>query len=245
MRYPTLTAQSLLWQEGRVGSFSTLSTFMAILKIAQMGNPILRRVADPIDPEAITGHEVQHLIGEMYETMLDADGGLAAPQVHCSVRLHLHLEDGVAVLINPVLTPLTQDLVRSWEGLSVRGMRVRVDRVAKLNLEYYDQAGKRQNRVLEGWNAIVAQHECDHLDGILYIDRCDTKRFVLTENRALSNPSRGRIRPFSLFKSNPEAQIQKAKKLIDSGEYARARNLIEGLPGEDAKHSAARTGWPE
>jgi peptide deformylase len=151
---------------------------MAILKIAQMGNPILRRVADPIDPEAITGHEVQHLIGEMYETMLDADGaGLAAPQVHCSVRLVIcTFEDGVAVLINPVLTPLTQDLVRSWEGcLSVRGMRAQVDRVAKLNLEYYDQAGKRQNRVLEGWNAIVAQHECDHLDGILYIDRCDTK----------------------------------------------------------------------
>ena len=178
MRYPILTALTLLWQEGRFASFSTLTAFMAILKIAQMGNPVLRRVADPIDPEAITGAEVQHLIGEMYETMLDADGaGLAAPQVHCSVRLVIcTFEDGVAVLINPVLTPLTQDLVRSWEGcLSVRGMRAQVDRIAKLNLEYYDQAGTRRNRVLEGWNAIVAQHECDHLDGVLYIDRCDTK----------------------------------------------------------------------
>ena len=151
---------------------------MAILKIAQMGNPILRQVADPIDPQAITGPEVQHLISEMYETMLDADGaGLAAPQVHCSVRLVIcTFDDGVAVLINPVLTPLTHDKVRSWEGcLSVQGMRAQVDRIAKLHLSYYDQTGTQKERVLEGWNAIVAQHECDHLDGVLYIERCDIK----------------------------------------------------------------------
>ena len=150
---------------------------MAILKIAQMGHPVLRQTADPIDPAGIAGPEVQHLIGEMYETMLDADGaGIAAPQVHCPVRLVIcTFDDGVAVLINPEITPLSEDTVRSWEGcLSVKGMRAQVDRIAKIQLRYYDQNGEHHERILEDWNAIVAQHECDHLDGVLYIDRCDT-----------------------------------------------------------------------
>ena len=149
---------------------------MTILKIAQMGHPILRQIADPIDHDGIADPEVQHLIGEMYETMLDADGaGLAAPQVHCPVRLVIcTFEDGVSVLINPVITPLTEDTVESWEGcLSVRGMRARVERCAQVQIVYYDQNGQEHDRVLEGWNAIVAQHECDHLDGLLYVDRCD------------------------------------------------------------------------
>jgi len=151
---------------------------MAILKIAQMGHPVLRQIADPIDPDGISGPEVQHLIGEMYETMLDADGaGLAAPQVHCPVRLVIcTFDDGVAVLINPEITPLSEDRIRSWEGcLSVRGMKAQVDRCAEIQIRYYDQNAEQHERVLEGWNAIVAQHECDHLDGVLYVDRCDTR----------------------------------------------------------------------
>ena len=131
---------------------------MAILKIAQMGHPVLREIADPIDPSGITGPEVQHLIGEMYETMLDANGaGLAAPQVHCPVRLVIcTFDDGVAVLVNPEITFLTEETVRSWEGcLSVQGMRAQVDRIAKIRLNYYDQRGEAQERILEDWNAIV------------------------------------------------------------------------------------------
>ena len=151
---------------------------MAILKIAQMGHPILRRVADPIDPSAITENAVQHLIGEMYETMLDANGaGIAAPQVHCSVRLVIcTFEEGVTVLINPEITPLTEEKISSWEGcLSVKGMRALVERHAEIRIQYYDQTGTPHDRVLKDWNAIVAQHECDHLDGILYVERCDPK----------------------------------------------------------------------
>jgi len=151
---------------------------MAILKIAQMGHPILRQVADPIDPNAITDAAVQHLIGEMYETMLDADGaGIAAPQVHCSVRLVIcTFEDGVTVLINPVITPLSDEKISSWEGcLSVEGMRAMVERHAEIRIQYYDQTGTQHDRIMKDWNAIVAQHECDHLDGILYVERCDPK----------------------------------------------------------------------
>ncbi len=151
---------------------------MAILKIAQMGHPILRQIADPIDPSGINSPEVQHLIGEMYETMLDADGaGLAAPQVYCPVRLVIcTLDEGVTVMINPEITLLTDDVCETWEGcLSVKGMRAQVERCAEIQIVYFDQKGEQHERVLEGWNAIVAQHECDHLNGVLYVDRCDTK----------------------------------------------------------------------
>ncbi len=144
----------------------------------------MRRVADPIDVEAIESPEVQGLIQNMLETMADYEGaGLAAPQVHVSTRLVICvMEDGLRVLINPVLTPLSEETTSSYEGcLSVPGMRARVERWSKIRLEGFDHLGNPIDEVLEDWNAIVAQHECDHLDGVIYIDRCDTTTLTFEE----------------------------------------------------------------
>ncbi len=158
---------------------------MAILKIARMGHPILRRVAEPIgDPGA---PEVHRLIDDMSETMVDAMGaGLAAPQVHVPLRLVMfrvgedRAEEAdeadqplpLTVLINPVLEFLTEELAEDWEAcLSVPGLRGRVPRVTRLRYRGLAPDGSEIDRVAEGFHARVVQHECDHLDGILYPQR--------------------------------------------------------------------------
>lgn len=154
---------------------------MAILKVAQMGHPVLRLVAAPIPPDLITSDAVQGLITDMRDTCEEYDGlGLAAPQVHESVRLVLltleALGEGLQVLINPVITPLTDEVARTYEGcLSVEGMRAAVERPARVRVEAYRETGERITLELEDMDAVVVQHECDHLDGILYVDRCDTQ----------------------------------------------------------------------
>lgn len=162
---------------------------MAILKIAQMGHPILRVVADPIPVDAITSPPVQQLIADMQQTLADFDGaGLAAPQVHASVRLvlvELGPEEELHCLINPVITPLTDDVRRSYEGcLSVEGMRGAVERPSRVRLQAWDQGADPIDMELEGFDATVIQHECDHLDGILYVDRADPRTLAfLSEYR--------------------------------------------------------------
>ena len=153
---------------------------MAILKVAQLGHPVLRRVADPVPLAEIGSTEVQKLIDDMLETVEDQDGaGLAAPQVHVSKRvvvLSLTDDDGFRVWINPEITALTDELVESWEGcLSVTGMRACVARVGRIRVKAYDRNGRAVHLELAGFPAIVAQHECDHLDGVIYVDRCDTR----------------------------------------------------------------------
>lgn len=152
---------------------------MAILKVAQMGHPVLRRVADPVDPAVIDTPGFQAFCDDLLETMEEYDGaGLAAPQVHMSLRvavLVLDEERGAEFFINPVVTPLTDELVRTYEGcLSVEGMRAAVDRPSKVRVEALDRDGSAKAYELEGFPAVVVQHEFDHLDGILYVDRCDT-----------------------------------------------------------------------
>jgi peptide deformylase len=151
---------------------------MAILKIAKMGHPVLlQRAAEIDDP---TAPPVQALIGDMLETMLDADGlGLAAPQVHVPQRLvifHVPNDDGdfddPRVLINPVITPQSPDLVLGWEGcLSVPGLRGNVPRYHAIRYTGIDARGRPVDVVAEGMHARVVQHECDHLDGRLYPTR--------------------------------------------------------------------------
>lgn len=153
---------------------------MAILKIAQMGHPVLRQVAAPVPPETIGRAEIQGLIDDMLETVADADGaGLAAPQVHASVRvvvLDLGDEAGMRVWVNPELEPVGDEIVATYEGcLSVTGMRALVGRVSSVRVRALDRRGRPVRLELTGFPAIVAQHECDHLDGVLYVDRCDTR----------------------------------------------------------------------
>jgi len=157
---------------------------MAILKIARMGHPILRRRAQEIEnPDA---PEIRALIGDMLETMEDADGaGLAAPQVHVPLRLVIfHVpperaeDEGderpvpLTVLINPVIEPLTEAMELGWEGcLSVPGLIGAVPRFTRIRYRGVAPDGSAIDRTAEGFHARVVQHECDHLDGILYPQR--------------------------------------------------------------------------
>ena len=159
---------------------------MALLKIARMGHPVLLAPAKPVaDPAA---PEIARLIADMTETMDDAGGvGLAAPQVHVPLRVVMFFvpaaragepsaapgtPDGrvpLTVLINPVIEPLDDELVEGWEAcLSVPGLTGLVPRHRRIRYRVLDPAGALIDRVAEGFHARVVQHECDHLDGILY-----------------------------------------------------------------------------
>jgi peptide deformylase len=165
---------------------------MAILKVARMGHPVLRQKCEPIAPDQITGPEVQRLIRDMFETMAEYSGvGLAAPQVHQPVRLVIaggEVDDdgrqNIRVLINPEVTVLDEDdRLGMYEGcLSVPGMRGWVERPASVKVTAWNEKGEKLDFALEGFPAVVIQHECDHLDGVLYVDRIeDTKRFAYEE----------------------------------------------------------------
>jgi peptide deformylase len=157
---------------------------MAILKVARLGHPILRRIADPVSPEAIAAPEIQQLIDDMLETMDEYDGaGLAAPQVHVLRRIVIYgVRDNprypdaevvpLTVLVNPKITPATKDMDEDWEGcLSVPDLRGQVPRFTRVRVEAYGRDGKPLRFAAEGFHARVVQHECDHLDGKVYLDR--------------------------------------------------------------------------
>jgi len=161
---------------------------MAVLKIARMGHPMLSRVADAVaDP---TAPGIRRLVDDMIDTMADAPGiGLAAPQVHVPLRVVVFLvppgrtasgdEDGappegvpLTVLINPVIEPLSATMAEDWEGcLSLPGMVGRVPRHTHIRYRGFDTRGGTVEVEARGMHARVVQHECDHLDGLLYPHR--------------------------------------------------------------------------
>ena len=157
---------------------------MAILKVARMGHPVLRARARAIDPAQIGSPRVQQLIDDMFETMHEYQGvGLAAPQVHESVRLFVagfsadEPDDDRSrvpemVLINPEITIVGAETVEDWEGcLSIPDIRGRVPRARQIVVKAYDRRGKRFEMKAGGFTARVIQHETDHLDGVLFFDR--------------------------------------------------------------------------
>lgn len=177
---------------------------MAILKIARMGHPVLRDVAGPVtDP---SDPEVHRLVHDMVETMHDAGGtGLAAPQVHMPLRIVVYftrgnrLEDGEAevpltALINPVLTPVGDEIVYGWEGcLSVPGMTGLVPRHRRIHLKAVTGDGRQIDEEVGGFHARVLQHECDHLDGILYPQRMDDMSLLMfTEEMRYGMPDKAK-----------------------------------------------------
>ncbi len=167
---------------------------MAVLRIAVLGHPVLRQIAEPIPVDRIPSSDVQGLISDMYQTMEDYQGaGLAAPQVQVSARVVIcSLTTGDQVLINPIIVNCTEDQIASYEGcLSVPNMRGLVDRCAHIQVTGYDENGQQLNLDLQGWDAIVVQHECDHLDGILYIDRCDTTTLAFNDEFLRFGPLKG------------------------------------------------------
>lgn len=158
---------------------------MAILKIARMGHPVLLQQAAPVaDPAA---PEIQRLLADMAETLEDAGGvGLAAPQVHVSLRIFLFYVPAsraggqglpLRAIINPVLTPLSDEIELGWEGcLSIPGLRAAVPRYKTIRLTGLGAHGAPIDEALIGFAARVAQHEADHLDGILYPARMEDFR---------------------------------------------------------------------
>ncbi|MES1175708.1 MAG: peptide deformylase [Myxococcales bacterium] len=190
---------------------------MAIRKIAQMGEPVLRRKADLVDPTEIGSPFIQTLIDDMIETMHDADGaGLAAPQVYVSLQLCvIEVNQNprypqfeaipLTVLVNPVVTPLVdvaedgtlsaEDSFQMYEGcLSVPGMRGQVARPRKVRVQALDRSGKPLDFVWESFRAVVVQHETDHLLGTLYVDRADPKTLTFLREYERFVPPSARIR---------------------------------------------------
>lgn len=152
-----------------------------------MGDSRLLEVAtavDPIDPNSLTP-----LLRDMWDTMSDANGaGLAAPQIGVMLRVAIfgfnsnpRYPDApplpLTVLINPKITPLGNATEEGWEGcLSVPGMRGIVSRFSEIHYQGFDQFGEAIDRQVSGFHARVVQHECDHLDGILYPFRIEDMR---------------------------------------------------------------------
>ena len=166
---------------------------MAIRTVLKMGDPILLKMASKV--EKFGTPELNTLIQDMHDTMEALEGaGLAAPQIGVSqqvvifgVKSNQRYPDAeevpYTVLLNPILTPLTQEVEQDWEGcLSVPGLRGMVSRFTRLRYRGVDQYGKPIDRTVEGFHARVVQHECDHLQGILYPMRItDFRLFGYTE----------------------------------------------------------------
>lgn len=160
-----------------------------IRPVLRMGD---RRLLEPAQPVAsFNTPELGALIGDMKDTMAHLDGaGLAAPQIGVGLRVVIFGFEANArypdaspvpytILINPQLTPLSDEVEEGWEGcLSVPGMRGWVSRWKHLHYEGFDAKGQRIERKVEGFHARVVQHECDHLEGLLYLMRIkDFSRF--------------------------------------------------------------------
>ena len=157
---------------------------MSILKVARLGHPVIRKQAAPLTAQEIQSREIQNLIDDMVETMHEYDGvGLAAPQVHVSKQIAvIEVNENprypdmqkipLTVLINPKLGDRSKKIVESWEGcLSVPDLRGMVPRNATLVCEALDRNGKSVRLEAEGFFARVIQHEWDHLQGNVYLDR--------------------------------------------------------------------------
>ena len=155
---------------------------MSILKVAQMGHPVLRQQARPLAPSEIDSPRIQSLIDDMFETMHDSQGiGLAGPQVHESIRLFVagvdddDIEISPVVIINPEITLVGSRVEEDWEGcLSIPGIRARVPRSIDIRVRALDRHGQAISLNASGFPARVIQHEADHLDGVLFFDRMTT-----------------------------------------------------------------------
>jgi peptide deformylase len=174
------------------------------LKIVHAGEPVLRETARLLTPQEILGEEIQRLIRDMHEAMRDAPGvGLAAPQIGQPLQLAV-IEDredllkGYAaadlaererravpfhVVINPVIAYASEEIKYFYEGcLSLPGFSAIVPRARTVRVEYLDDRAQSQFVQASGWYARILQHEIDHLQGALYIDRMRSRTFTTLEN---------------------------------------------------------------
>jgi len=161
---------------------------MAVLKVAKLGNPVLRQIAKQVDLKELADQqgELQDFIDDMIDTMRVEDGvGLAAPQVNRSLQIAvLEYEDNerypeessipVTVLINPVLSDYSEETDLGWEScLSLIDFRGLVRRSRSVTLNAYDREGNKIEKRATGFEAVVLQHEIDHLNGKVFLDRME------------------------------------------------------------------------
>ncbi|MCW5804056.1 MAG: peptide deformylase [Deltaproteobacteria bacterium] len=157
---------------------------MAIRKIAQIGHPVLRQRAREVSPDELASPAIQQLIDDVIETMHDADGaGLAAIQVYEPVRIcAIEVRNNprypykppipLTILVNPVLTPVGDEQFDNYEGcLSVPNLRGMVKRHVHVHVKALDRHGAPIDEVVHGLKAGTFQHEVDHLDGKIFVDR--------------------------------------------------------------------------
>jgi peptide deformylase len=169
---------------------------MAVREILKMGDERLLRVAEPVSPSMFASGEVEILVIDLLDTMKAASGaGIAAPQIGVNLRVVIFGGTGkntrypdapeipLTVLCNPVVEPLSDDKTAGWEGcLSVPGLRGEVRRFERLRYGGLDRNGEPFVRIVNGFHARVVQHECDHLDGVLYPRRVeDMTKFGFTD----------------------------------------------------------------
>lgn len=167
-----------------------------ILQIAQLGHPVLRqRALEVADPQST---EIQEVIDDMLVTVADANGaGLAAPQVYISRRMFIvaskpnlrypHApEMDPTPVINPEITWKSNEIYNDWEGcLSIPGIRGLVPRHKAIRIEYTTRNGKRTKQYLSDFIARVFQHEYDHLEGVVFLDRLESTKKIITEKEWL------------------------------------------------------------
>jgi peptide deformylase len=165
-----------------------------ILKVARMGHPVLRQRAVEVAPRDLQAGRLRQLVADMMETMDEYGGiGLAAPQVHVPLRVVVldlpasarDPEDAAIprmAMVNPVLTPEGDDTMQNWEGcLSLPELIGQVRRPRRVRATWLDLDGTPREQVFQDFPAAAVQHEADHLDGVLYLDRvADLKTFMFT-----------------------------------------------------------------
>ncbi|HIJ51385.1 MAG TPA: peptide deformylase [Nitrospinae bacterium] len=157
---------------------------MAILKIVKLGNPVLRQVAKPVDLNGLAESAMQAFIDDMIETMHREGGvGLAAPQVNRSTQIVVleyaenerypdEVSIPLTVLVNPVLSDYSQETKEGWEScLRLVDFRGLVPRSTTVTLNAYNRQGKKIQKTVSDFEAVVLQHELDHLKGFVFLDR--------------------------------------------------------------------------
>lgn len=178
---------------------------MAVRKVLKIGHPDLRKKSLPVPVNEIRSAEIKKIIKDMFDSMAEAGGiGLAAPQIGVLKRIvvvgfdrserYPELKDGMEyrILFNPEIEILKGPVEGFWEGcLSVPEMRGYVERSRRIHMKWHDEKEDFHDEVIEGFDAVVYQHECDHLEGILYVDRLkDPKLFGYNEELdAAESPS--------------------------------------------------------
>ena len=163
---------------------------MAIRKIAQIGHPVLRQTARAVTREELITPQIQTFIDDLVETMRDADGaGLAAIQVYEPIRIcAIEVRNNprypykppipLTILVNPVLTPVDEEMFENNEGcLSVPNLRGMVKRNVHIRVQAWDRHGNAIDEVVHGLKAGTYQHEVDHLNGKIFVDRADPTTF--------------------------------------------------------------------